>query len=186
MKSHLGMRFSAVYCVLLGCCGNTNAELPEFAPWPMQGRNLVHTSNGLVAAANNSLLVLNFMTGGAVYSFPVVAADGTVYVGSGDENLYAVDGSNGSHKWNFTTGGAVSSSPAVGADGTVYVGSGDENLYAFDGSSGNLKWNFTTGGVVAFSPAVGADGTIYFGSYDGNLYGIVASASVMASAANIN
>src|SRR5207237_1141420 len=67
-------------------------------------------------------------------------ANGTVYVGSDDHNLYAFDaagrtGCSGTPKtcaplWTAATGGAVNSSPAV-ANGVVYVGSDDDKLYAF-------------------------------------------------------
>ncbi|MER5911896.1 PQQ-binding-like beta-propeller repeat protein, partial [Streptomyces sp. NPDC001982] len=69
-----------------------------------------------------------FPTGSAVSSSPTVA-DGVVYVGSDDNNLYAVDARTGKKRWAFPTGSAVSSSPTV-ADGVVYVGSDDNNLYA--------------------------------------------------------
>ena len=42
-------------------------------------------------------------------------ADGTVYIGANDNNLYALDGLKGTLKWNFTTGNVVYSSPAIGA-----------------------------------------------------------------------
>jgi hypothetical protein len=68
-----------------------------------------------------------FETGGAVKSSPTVV-DGTVYFGSIDTHLYAVDAESGCELWRFETGGAVESSPIV-VDGTVYVGSDDGNLY---------------------------------------------------------
>ncbi|MBM3238015.1 PQQ-like beta-propeller repeat protein, partial [Candidatus Poribacteria bacterium] len=52
-----------------------------------------------------------------------------VYVGSNDNNLYAIN-PDGSMKWKFKTEGYVYSSPAIGSDGTVYVGSEDDHLYA--------------------------------------------------------
>jgi outer membrane protein assembly factor BamB len=48
-------------------------------------------------------------------------ANGVVYVGSDDGNVYALSASTGAELWSFTTPGPVSSSPAV-ADGVVYVG----------------------------------------------------------------
>jgi outer membrane protein assembly factor BamB len=51
-------------------------------------------------------------TGGPVQSTPVVA-NGTVYVGSGDGHLYALDARAGAERWRFAAGRAVSSSPAV-------------------------------------------------------------------------
>ena len=79
-------------------------------------------------------------TGGMVRSSPAIGSDGTVYVGSNDHKVYALDGSTGKKKWEFVTGGDVMSSPAVGVDDTVYVGSEDKKLYALDGRTGKKKW----------------------------------------------
>ena len=51
-------------------------------------------------------------------SSPAIGGDGTVYVGSADDKLYAIN-SDGSQKWAFTTGHDVISSPAICSDGTV-------------------------------------------------------------------
>jgi outer membrane protein assembly factor BamB len=83
-------------------------------------------------------------TGYGVDSSPAVA-NGVVYVGSGDNKLYAFSAAAGSTNCMTTgtppiktctplrtvaTGSAVYSSPAV-ANGVVYVGSYDGKLYAF-------------------------------------------------------
>ena len=106
-------------------------------------------------------------------------ADGTVYVGANDNNLYAIK-PDGSQKWSFTTGDCIWSSPAIGADGTIYVGSNDDNLYAIK-PDGSQKWSFTTGGSVRSSPAIGADGTIYVGSSDDKLYAITGEHDLIIS-----
>jgi outer membrane protein assembly factor BamB len=64
-----------------------------------------------------------------VYSSPAVGGDGTIYVGSADGQLYAIN-PDGSLKWSFPTVSSVISSPAIGGDGTIYVGSYDYKLYA--------------------------------------------------------
>src|SRR5215469_16203729 len=63
-----------------------------------------------------------FKTEGPIISSPAVA-DGVVFVGSTDGNLYAVDEDSGKQKWKFKTLASrqVTSSPAV-ADGIVYFG----------------------------------------------------------------
>ena len=61
-------------------------------------------------------------------SSPAVA-NGVVYVGSDDNNTYALDATTGAKLWNYTTGGWVPSSPAV-ANGIVYVQSCDGYVYA--------------------------------------------------------
>jgi glucose dehydrogenase len=103
----------------------------------------------------------------------VIGSDGTVYVGSNDNNLYAINPTNGTEKWRFATGYDIYSSPAIGSDGTVYVVvSGDNNLYAINPTNGTEKWRFAMGGGSYSSPAIGSDGTIYVGSRDSNLYAI--------------
>ena len=58
-----------------------------------------------------------------------IGADGSIYFGSADGKLYALN-PNGSQEWSFTTDGPIFSSPAIGADGTIYAGSYDRKLYA--------------------------------------------------------
>jgi outer membrane protein assembly factor BamB len=66
-----------------------------------------------------------FKTGRAIYSSPAVDGnDGTIYVGSDDESLYAID-PGGTEKWLYRTYGKIVSSPSLTDDGTVYVGSLD-------------------------------------------------------------
>ena len=76
-----------------------------------------------------------------VESSPAIGSDGTVYVGSWDKKLYAINGKTGVKLWEFETGKSqrgVASSPAIGPDGTVYVGSYDNNLYAIKTDSKGL------------------------------------------------
>jgi len=117
-----------------------------------------------------SRLKWRFRTGNRISSSPAIAADGTVYVGSWDDNLYAVN-PDGTVKWRYRTGGNVESSPAIGSDGTVYVGSADSALHAVN-PDGELRWKYETGGPVRSSPRIGADGTVYVGSDDNFLHAV--------------
>jgi outer membrane protein assembly factor BamB len=67
---------------------------------------------------------------GLVLSSPAVGADGTIFVGSTDGNLYAINNVTGVVKFKYTVGAAINSSPAIGSDGTVYFAADDGNLYA--------------------------------------------------------
>ena len=112
-------------------------------------------------------LVFKFQTGGPVFSSPAVGWDGTIYVGSEDNNLYTVN-TDGSLGWQITTNGPVKSSPAINWDGRVYFGSYDNNVYCLDSTNGELLWKFPTNGFVN---AVGFDdGRVYAGSWDCNMY----------------
>lgn len=110
-----------------------------------------------------------FKTGSHTDSSPAIA-DGVVYFGSDDYNLYAVDINTGQEIWRFKPGYAVNSSPAV-ADGMVYFGCGDSNLYAVDTKTGQGIWKFKAESPINSSPAV-ADGVIYFCSQDDYLYAL--------------
>jgi eukaryotic-like serine/threonine-protein kinase len=113
-------------------------------------------------------------------SSPVVA-EGTVYFGSGDGNLYALDAVTGEQRWRFKTGDVVHASPAL-ANGVLFVGSWDSYFYAIDAKSGKEKWRFHAGedallhNQVGFqsSPAV-VDGIVYTGCRDAQLYALDAA-----------
>lgn len=134
-----------------------------------------------------------FHAKGQLISSPAVAGD-TVYVGSTDGFLYAVDRASGAERWKFETKSRIASSPAA-SDGLVYFGAYDGKFYAVETATGKLKWSFETGGEKQFSarhlhgmqPAeqVMADpwdfwesspvlwkGAVYFGSGDGNVYAL--------------
>ena len=86
-------------------------------------------------------LLWEFETGNIVSSSPAIGSDGTVYVGSDDNKLYAINGKSGVKLWEFETGDKVYSSPAIGSDGTVYVGEGGrggKKLYAIKTDSKGL------------------------------------------------
>ena len=76
-------------------------------------------------------------------SSPVVA-NGVVYFGSGDGNLYALDSATGDLRWKFKTGDVVHASPAL-ADGVLFFGSWDSYFYAVDAATGKEKWRFHGG-----------------------------------------
>jgi outer membrane protein assembly factor BamB len=114
-----------------------------------------------------------FSTDDSVRSSPTVA-DGTVYFGNDDGDLYAVDADTGTERWKFDVGGEVQSSPTA-ADGTVYVRGVLGDLYAVDADTGHERWVFQNiGGVDSSSSPAVVDGTVYFGSDDGNLYAVAA------------
>jgi outer membrane protein assembly factor BamB len=122
-----------------------------------------------------------------ILSSPAVGSDGTIYVGSYDQALHAIDSATGLRKWrfsvapsNFTQVAYIYSTPAVAADGTIYFGTEQQNFMtgAFSGNfyavnpDGTQKWKFAAGDPVYSDPAVDADGTIYFGCYDRHLYAL--------------
>jgi hypothetical protein len=112
-----------------------------------------------------------YLTGDVVESSPAVV-NGVVYVGSGDDYVYALNASNGTLRWRYLTGNSVYSSPKV-VNGVVYVGSYDDYVYALNASNGTLRWRYLTGNTVYSSPKV-VNGVVYVGSFDDYVYTLTA------------
>lgn len=96
------------------------------------------------------------------------AVGGMVYVGAEDDNVYALNATNGNQIWIYTTGGVYSSPAVVG--GVVYVGSEDGNFYALNATDGTQLWNHNTGGIAS-SPAV-ISNLVYVCSDEGTVYAL--------------
>lgn len=122
-----------------------------------------------------------FPTHGAVTSSPV-AADGVVYVGSGDGHVYALDLATGEERWEATAAGAVDAAPAL-AVGRVFVGDRAGVFHALDAATGREVWRFREGAPVPFpwghesgdfyrSSAAIVDGKVIFGGSDGFVYAL--------------
>ncbi|MBU1626650.1 PQQ-binding-like beta-propeller repeat protein, partial [bacterium] len=120
-----------------------------------------------------------FKTGFHIYSSPCIGTDGTIYIGSNDDYLYAIN-ADGSMKWRFKADDDVLSSPEIGSDGTVYFGCDDHYIYALN-PKGAQKWKFETISPIESSPTIGSDGIIYIGSGnkdgEGYLYAINSNGS---------
>lgn len=105
-------------------------------------------------------------------SHPSVAG-GTVYLGSYDTNVYALDAATGEvlDNWPFEKATGQTTVPAVAND-TVYIGSLDENVYAVDASTGTLRngWPFPQAESWVY-PVVGGE-TVYVGGADTNVYAV--------------
>ena len=96
---------------------------------------------------------------------PSIANDGTIYIGSFDGYLYALN-PNGTLKWKCGVGHyGTETNPSIGSDGIIYVGR--QYFYAIY-PNGTIKWYFDMGpgrSIHTSSPAISADGTIYIGTH---------------------
>jgi outer membrane protein assembly factor BamB len=121
-------------------------------------------------AINQSLTTQNwiFKEGSEFNATPAIGADGTIYVGSTDDNFYAIN-PDGTEKWSVNYGTWTASATAIGPDGTIYFSAETSSggvLIAFD-PNGNEKWrNALPLKAAQGGPAIAADGTIYLGGYE--------------------
>ena len=149
----------------------------ETTDWPMIHKNLAHTGyNPVNGPTNLSANVRYFNTGDIIYDSSPAVSNGVVYIGSDDNNVYALDASNISKKLgSYTTGNYVTSSPAV-SNGVVYIGSYDRNVYALNASNiSQSLGSYDTGSYsIGSSPAV-SNGVVYIGSEDNKVYALNAS-----------
>jgi len=149
---YLGSNDANVYA--FDTAGNTLPGWP--APIPMQ--------------LNDNLLT----SPKSLYTTPVIAPDGTLYLGSNEGFLYALT-PHGTIKWSYRANYPLQSSPMLDTRGTIYFGAGTQVFAVGDaGDHAYAKWlvPFTTQGNVNSSPALGQNGFLYFGSDDGYLYAV--------------
>jgi outer membrane protein assembly factor BamB/HEAT repeat protein len=105
-------------------------------------------------------------TKGPIMGSPVVA-DGVVFVGSRDGNLYAVDAKRGVEQWRLRTADRIESTPAVGPQ-AVFIGSHDGKLYAAAKDSGRRLWQRDLNSPVRSSVTL-ANGRLFVGNRDGRV-----------------
>ena len=131
--------------------------------WPQfhrsADRSAFDPSETTLGAGNLSQLGARWRTslGNALVTAPVVAGN-TVYVGSSDGKLYALDAENGAIRWSAAAGESVVRAPAVDG-GRVFVGSESGQIFAFPTSCSTPcepLWATSTAGRISSAPAAGA------------------------------
>ena len=149
--------------LLLGCTSSS---------WTTFRQNRQH--HGFSSSTlSPKLKKFEYLTGNGVTSSPALSKDGlTMYVGSWDTYLHAIDLTTGKRKWRYKTDSNINSSPTIHPSGhTVYIGSYDHYVHAIDAATGDLKWKYETQNWVHSSPAVLSDGSVIFvGSLDGQMH----------------
>ena len=118
-----------------------------------------------------------FETQAPIHGSPV-ESEQSIYFGSGDHCIYAVDKASGKLEWKYTTKGPIYSTPFIAGD-KLFCTSLDGNLYALNKSNGKLLWKFLAEqdkqkdiwDYHNGSPLVDED-MVYYGNGNGNFYAI--------------
>lgn len=73
--------------------------------------------------------------------------NGLLYVGSYDNNMYALDVTDGKFLWKYPTEGGIVGRPEF-AEGLVLFGSEDFRLHAVGSRTGKISWTYPTDGPI--------------------------------------
>jgi eukaryotic-like serine/threonine-protein kinase len=144
---------------------------------------------------NSGDMLWTFQTPGAVWGPPLIY-NNTVYIGSDDFNLYALDKKSGEKKWAFQTGSVIRSRPAAAQSpaGELLIFTSDDGyLYGVTVDDGKQLWRTHIGNeterkiresIGSSTSPLGYDylqsspvidnGRVYIGSADGNVYALQA------------
>lgn len=119
-------------------------------PVDVDGRAVAMVSGGgdlrIIDGLNGSSLATASIAGGAVTD--MLVEDGTLFVASTDQSLYAFNTSNASRLWRLRTSAPLTVQPVI-IDGVLYTTTRDTGLAAIDKDTGEILWsNDTIGGWV--------------------------------------
>jgi hypothetical protein len=126
-----------------------------------------------------------YFTNGAIFSSPVLGADGSVYFASDDTRFYSLAPEDGRLRWRVDLNSSSASTAAVRGDGAIIVAADDGVVRALQPADGGLLWRFDTraapGDYIESSVLVAPDGALYFGSLDGRLYKLRGNGSPLST-----
>ena len=166
---------------------NRNAY-QKFSPWNhFGGTDNMNGFRSLYVGSNTNATRCNYQLDNVINSSPVIAADGTIYIGSSatfstplNSNYFYALNPTCTIKWKSPAMGSFdTNTAAIGADGTVYIGSADRNLYAFEPTTGSIVWKRQLVGEIHSSAIIGNNGTIYIGDTSSNFYALSSSGAMI-------
>jgi outer membrane protein assembly factor BamB len=140
---------------------------------------LVGTRDGwLHALRPDGRLAWEFQAQGPFGGVPLIEG-GTVYAGSHDGRLYALDLGSGALRWSYDAKEQLSTHPAL-VNGLVVVNSLQDTVFAVDAATGAWKWHHRRDVNTGFTvqPAASVQvlgGDVFAGYSDGTVSAIEAS-----------
>ncbi len=93
-----------------------------------------------------------------------------LFIGSYDNNLYALNAETGEFLWKYAADGGIVSKPVI-YEGNIFFGSEDKRVHVVYSRTGKVVWTYYTDGPVRSSPCI-AEGHVFIGSDDGYVHAI--------------
>ncbi len=173
-----------------GCAPASNAAAVYGTP--VVAGDLVYVGAYLYIGnqAYGKVYAFNFTTGTLRWVYPrqdnldaaiiggLAIAGDSVYFGTADGTVYALDAATGDWRWDARTDGEIWSTPVIDGD-SLYVGTLDKKIYALDITNGSKKWAPVGVGGAITTPPVIHDNIVYFGSFDRYLYAVEATSGTL-------
>jgi len=127
--------------------------------------------------ADGFLIAWNVLTGRKRWKFKAAPIESspllvrrTLYFGSWNRRVYAVNARTGRKRWSYTTDEEVNTSAAYW-NGTIYIATDAGTLYALSARTGRLRWKAHPGsGEFFYATPTVAYGRVYIGQTDGTMY----------------
>jgi eukaryotic-like serine/threonine-protein kinase len=133
-------------------------------------------SRAMGALGASASLLWRYQTENEVRATPAVSQD-TVFIGSYDNNLHAINRSTGTLRWKFPTEGGICVTPALSRSSVIF-GSQDFNVYSVNQSIGKEEWRYRTWNRVHSSPRI-FENRLYIGSDDMYIHAVEPATGIM-------
>jgi outer membrane protein assembly factor BamB len=151
-------------CLLLGAAALA-ADTTKETSWPLFRGNPEQTGVARTSLPDTLKVLWQFSAKDGIEGTAAITG-GTVFIGSFDKHLYALDLKTGKEKWKYGAG-PIKATPGY-RDGVVYAGDEDGTLHAVDAATGKRRWTFEGGSdVVSGISFAGTD--ILFGTEGSDL-----------------
>lgn len=170
--------------------GAPTYALGPAAAWPMYHGDAQHTNRSAYSGPTQITQLWRAMMNPSSHpgsenytqTGTAIGADGTIYVGGADTNLYAFN-PDGTIKAVFdgsaaglASAGICCGAPIIGPDGTIYVSG--RYTWALNPDDLSIKWTSTRYGLCCGSMTLGPDGTLYLGEWGRGVVAMDASTGV--------
>ncbi len=120
--------------------GNSTASTTtaDSQDWPMYRGNRGHSGASTASFSEKSSIQWTASFSQDTIS-PAISVGNTVYLGSANGYIYALNANDGTPKWSAYTGAVIKQAPLF-AQGILYVGNQSGILYAFNSEDGSIIW----------------------------------------------
>lgn len=158
----------------------------QASPLIAQGKVFIAATNKIFAIEaldGRTAWAQPFQADGRIWAKPAIDAGqgqggASLFFGTLEKDLYALDAASGNLKWKFKAGGAILTTPIV-YKGKIYFGAFDGNLYAVNIDSRDKglpfpaqgEWLFKAGDWIWTGPVRDGD-TLYFATTRGKVHAI--------------